>query len=134
MNYKELFDKIKRITTGQVLVKGFGTIVKDEYGKFVFDKFSCDDIYESTGNFDEELMAERFSDEFDFDVECEGDYMFEALFSYSEAQIGCYPPPNIEVPAYYDLLHIEFHLEISKEELEKISNEDFDTGTDWLNF
>lgn len=134
MNYKELFDKIKRITTGQVLIKGFGTIVKDEDGKFVFDEFSCDNIYESTGNFDEDLMRERFDSDHNFEVECDGEYRFEALFSYSEAQIGDYPPPNVEVPAYYDLLHIEFHLEISKDELEKISNEDVDTNTGWLYF
>lgn len=131
MNYKKLFDKIKRITTGQVLVKGFGTIIKNEDGKFVFDKFSCDNIYESTGNFNEDLMCERFDDDHDFDVKCEGEYRFEALFSYSAAQVGHYPPPNVEVPAYYDLLHIEFHLEISKEELDNMPEEEESENLGW---
>lgn len=120
MDYKKIFDQINTLTKKYVLVRGICDLVKNDDGKYVFEKFDDCTIYESTGNYDDELMAESFTEEAEFEVECEGFYKFAALMSYSPAQIGNYPPPNVEVPAYYDLDHIEFELEISKDEYEKL--------------
>lgn len=121
MDYKEIFNQLNSLTKKYVLVRGICDLVKNDEGKYIFEKFDDCTIYESTGNYDEDLMAERFDKETEFEgMECEGFYKFAALLSYSPAQIGDYPPPNIEVPAYYDLEHIEFELEMSKEDIEQM--------------
>lgn len=120
MDYKEKFDLINSLTKSFIVVRGICDLVKTNNDKYVFKEFDDCTIYESTGNFDEDLMAESFTEEAEFEAECEGFYKFAALLTYSEAQIGYYPPPNVEVPAYYCLEHIEFELEMSKEEQEQL--------------
>ncbi len=117
MDYKNIFDQLNSLTEKYILVRGICDLVKNDDGKYVFEKFDDCTIYESTGNYDDELMAESFTEEAEFDAGCEGFYRFTALMSYCPAQIGNYPPPNIEMPAYYNLEHIEFELEISKEDI-----------------
>jgi hypothetical protein len=124
MDYKEIFDQLNKLTKGFILVRGICDLIKNNEGKYIFEKFDDYTIYESTGNYDEDLMAERFDHETEFeDIECEGFYKFTALLSYSPAQIGNYPPPNIELPAYYDLYYIEFELKFRKEENDNFNNQ-----------
>jgi hypothetical protein len=120
MDYKEIFDQINSLTKRFIVVRGTCDLVKTDNNKYVLKEFDDCTIYESTGNFDQDLMGESFTEEAEFEVECEGFYKFAALLTYSEAQIGNYPPPNVEVPAYYCLEHIEFILEMSIEEQERL--------------
>lgn len=122
MDTKEIFDQIKSLTSKYLLIKGICEMTLNEDGKYVLNYFDDSVIYESTGNYNEELLAETFSEEEGFNVECEGHYKFIAMLHYSSAQVGDYPPPNIEVPAHYELQHIEFELEISKEDYEQMPN------------
>lgn len=107
MDYKALFSQLKKLTESYVLIKGSCALKDDGRGKYSINSPSDYMIYESSGNFNEELMEESLIVDMEFDVECEGHYDFEALVSFSSAQIGNYPPPNVEVPAYYYVEHIE---------------------------
>ena len=122
MDTKEIFDQLNTLTEKYLLIRGMCEMVLNEDGKYIFKDFDDSIIYDSTGSYDEELLAETFSEESEFEVECEGHYRFVAMVHYSPAQVGNYPPPNIEVPAHYELQHIEFELEISKEDYERMLN------------
>ena len=37
-----------------------------------------------------------------------GHYLLEALLTFSPAQIGDYPPPNVECVAYYNIEFLKF--------------------------
>jgi len=116
MDYKETFDKIKLLTDKYLLVKGYCLMVKGVSG-YKMEDLTDDDIFETTSNYDEELILEAFNENI-FEVESEGIYKFEALLTYSPEQVGNYPPPNIECYPYYYIDYIEFKFELSKKDFE----------------
>ena len=116
---KQIFDEINKLTQKYLLLRGMCKIVLNNEDKYTFKDIDDSIIYESTGNFDSELVLETLKEESGFDVECPGYYKFSAMLYYNCAQVGSYPPPNVEIPAHYELMHIEFDLQIDLEDYEK---------------
>lgn len=106
----EIFELIKKLNSRFTAIKGWG-LIKD---KSIEDFNECSYVVECGSVIDNELIEEFFN-EFEYEVE-DGFYEFRFLLSYSSAQIGNYPPPNIECPAYYDYHDSIFKLEVSIEE------------------
>ena len=106
----EVFELIDNVNKRFTAIKGWG-LIKDKTIED-FDEYSY--LIESGVSVDNELIEEFFND-FEYEVE-DGFYEFRFLLSYSSAQIGNYPPPNIECPAYYDYHDSIFKLEVSIEE------------------
>jgi len=66
----------------------------------------CDDICDITDSYGYSLdtlidIREQFR-ESDYDLSKYYESDVTLKMTYSEAQVGNYPPPNIEVPAYWD--------------------------------
>jgi hypothetical protein len=110
---KEIFDTMDKLTEQYCFVRFFADIHKDEDGQMKFKGDVYENIYMMAGMMDEDLLNEAFH-EFEPEVEQEGSYTIKALLYYSKAQIGNYPPPNIEVPPHCEIQHIEFKLECTK--------------------
>lgn len=122
MSYKKIFDEFNEFTESYLIVRGMCDLVKMENGNYRFSEFNDDCIYEATGNYDEDLIRESFNYYDDLKIECEGLYKFQALLTHEKAQIGDYPPPNIELPEHYCIDYIEFELEISKDDMDNMPN------------
>ena len=106
----EIFDLIEKLNKRFTAIKGWGLIKDKSIEEFNEGSY----VVESGAVIDDELI-EDFFNEFEYEVE-DGFYEFRFLLSYSSAQIGKYPPPNIECPAYYDYHDSIFKLEASIEE------------------
>lgn len=122
MEYKEIFDTLKSLTKNYCLVKGCGKIIKTDAG-FVLKDFTDESYVSIAGLFAEDLIKQAFTEEFECDVEKEGVYEFTALLNYSAAQIGDYPPPNIECQEYMTVDYIEYKFICSHEEAKQQQKE-----------
>lgn len=109
----EVFELIDKVNKRFTAIKGWG-LIKDNS---IEDFDECSYVVESGISVDNELIEEFFN-EFEYEVE-DGFYEFRFLLSYSSAQIGNYPPPNIECQAYYDYHDSIFDLKASIEEYNK---------------
>ena len=98
----EIFNFIDEINKRYTAVFGWGLIINNELKDFAEDSY----ILKTSGNEDYNLIEEFFKN-FGFDLQ-DGYYEFKFILSYSKPQIGDYPPPNIEVPAYYDYIDSSF--------------------------
>jgi hypothetical protein len=113
LSTKEVFELIDKVNNHFTSIKGWGLIKNNLIEDF--DESSY--LVESGLQVDEELIQEFFN-EFEYNVE-DGFYEFRFLLSYSSAQIGNYPPPNIECQAYYDYYDSIFDLKVSLEDYTK---------------
>lgn len=122
MEYKEIFDTLKSLTKNYCLIKGWCEIIKTDAG-FVLKDFTDENYVSIAGLFADDLIMQAFTEEFECDVEKEGIYKFTALLNYSAAQIGDYPPPNIECQEYMTVDYIEYKFICSHEEAEQEQKE-----------
>jgi len=113
LSTSEIFELIKNLNSRFTAIKGWG-LIKD---KSIESFDECSYVIECGAVVDNELIEEFFN-EFEYDVE-DGFYEFRFLLSYSSAQIGNYPPPNIECPAYYDYHDSIFDLKVNIEDYNK---------------
>lgn len=106
MTIQEVFALLKDLSQKYCLIEGGGEIVKSSDGTYHFDRsnfgFSI-----GCGFMDEDLTLQAI-DEYECQVQEGGHYDFVALLSYCPAQIGNYPPPNVEVPEYMMLEIMEY--------------------------
>lgn len=106
----EVFNLLDEINKRYTAVFGWGLIENNSLKDFDEASFIV-----KTGGDENSDLIEEFFNEFEFDLE-DGYYEFKFLLSYSRAQIGDYTPPNIEVPAYYDLIDATFEKKATIEE------------------
>jgi len=114
--YKEYFDKIKEITKNCTFVRGVFEIGRDSDNRLVFNGFDDYCIFESSSNYNDDLMKDAFINDFICEVEKEGLYEIEALLSYCAEETDLFPPV-VTCQAYYLIEHIEYKFmhEIQKE-------------------
>ena len=105
--YKEKFEFIKNFCDNYSYLMGWGLIEKQEDGRYAFVGFDGDSYIVWAGRHDEELIIQEFTER-ENEVTEDGFYEFRALLILSKAQIGDYPPPNIEMPEYMMVEYIEF--------------------------
>jgi hypothetical protein len=106
MTIAETFLTLKDLCHKYCLIKGTGEIVKSKEGTFLFNRNNFG--YAVAGFCDEDLLLGTI-DAYEHAVEKEGYYDFIAIVSRSPAQIGNYPPPNVEVPEYMMVEMIEYY-------------------------
>lgn len=116
LSTKEIFNLIEKLNKTYTVVKGWGLIKDNSIESF--DETSY--IIECGNGEDCELIEDFFND-FEYELE-DGFYEFRFLISYSPAQIGNYPPPNVECEAYYDYCDSIFEM---KATIEEYTNENF---------
>lgn len=116
----EVFNLIDEVNKRYTAVFGWGVIINNKLLGFAEDSY----ILKTSGTEDYDLIESFFKD-FEFDL-LDGFYEFKFLLSYSKAQIGDYPPPNIEIPAYYDYVDAIFEKKASIEEYNNSLNGDCD--------
>jgi hypothetical protein len=121
LSTKQVFELIEKVNKRFTAIKGWG-LIKDNLIEG-FDE--CSYVVESGVSVDNELIEDFFS-EFECEVE-DGFYEFRFLLSYSSAQIGNYPPPNIECQAYYDYQDSIFDLKLTIDEYNEGIKEDIVT-------
>lgn len=122
----EVFNLLDEINKRYTAVFGWGLIKKNSLINFDDGSF----IVQTAGGENSDLIEEFFN-EFEFNLE-DGYYEFKFLLSYSKPQIGDYPPPNIEVPAYYDYIDASFEKKASIEEYEKaFESDNIDEDLPW---
>lgn len=114
----EVFNLLEQINIRYTAVLGWGVIENNSLKDFDEGSF----IVKTSGGENGDLIEEFFK-EFEFDLQ-DGYYEFKFLLSYSKAQIGDYPPPNIEVPAYYDYIDATFEKKASIEEYKNAFTDD----------
>lgn len=120
----EVFNLLEEINKRYTAVFGWGLIENNKLINFDDSSF----IIKTSGAEDYDLI-EDFLNDFEFDLE-DGYYEFKFILSYSKAQIGDYPPPNIEVPAYYDFIDAKFEKKASIEDYNTAFNMDTDFNED----
>lgn len=120
----EVFNLLDEINKRYTAVFGWGLIETNKLVNFDDSSFII-----KTSEADDHDLIEKFLNDFDFDLQ-DGYYEFKFLLSYSEAQIGDYPPPNIEVPAYYDYIDSTFEKKASIEDYNTAFNMDSDFNED----
>ncbi|WP_133944031.1 hypothetical protein [Epilithonimonas xixisoli] len=114
LSTKEVFELINALNKRFIAVSGWG-FIKDS---IITDFDESSYFIESGYSVDHDLIEEFFK-EFDYEVE-DGFYEFKFLLSYSPAQVGCYPPPNIECHAYYDYVDSIIELKATVEEYKTV--------------
>lgn len=107
MTTLEIFNTLRLLYEKYSYIKAWGLIEEQENGIFKLVEFNQDSYILCSGKDDSELIIQAFN-EYECQVSQPGMYEFEALISYTEAQVGNYPPPNIEVPAYVEIEVVNF--------------------------
>lgn len=107
MHGKELFDELHNMQKSHSTISGFVVIATDDEGdkEVIFNEANVIVMF---GLIDEEEAADNLLDSDVFKNLEDGCYHFQCLFTFNSAQIGDYPPPNIEVPEHYNVDYIEF--------------------------
>jgi hypothetical protein len=107
MHTSIIFSTLKELSQKYCLVHGMAAIIRTEDGSLAFDKNDLENIYQHVGCFEEQEIRKAFEE-----YECHemepGEYEFTALLSYTPAQIGNYPPPNVEADEYMMIEAIEY--------------------------
>jgi len=107
--YKEQFDFLKEFCKKYTYLVGWGLFELDDNEKYILRGFDGDNHIVLAGLDNESLIIEAFNEgEYEWRVTEPGFYEFHAILSYSPAQIGDYPPPNIEVAEYMMIEYIEY--------------------------
>jgi hypothetical protein len=105
MTAQEIFETLKMLVQKYSLVRGEIAIHKEDDGSVFFDKVDLN-FYQMSGCFDDADIRDAFENH-EWDIKEEGTYEFLCLLSYSEPQVGNYPPPNVEVDSYMMIEYIE---------------------------
>lgn len=120
-----VFNLIDEINKRYTAVIGWGIIENKSLKDFDDSSY----IIKTSGGEDGDLIEEFFS-EFYFDME-DGFYEFKFLLRYSKPQIGDYPPPNIEIHAYYDFIDATFEKKATVEEYKNTFVDNNDEELPW---
>jgi hypothetical protein len=115
MSYKEIYDQLTSLCNKYCLISGQADIREIEKGRFEFATIEEHDYLIVAGCFPNDLIQKSFID-FECEVGSSGPYEFRALLSYEPAQIGNYPPPNVEVETHMMIEHIEYKKVIFSDE------------------
>lgn len=109
MTVKETFDLLMELSLKNILITGYCQFFERD-GKFVIGDFDYINFHVRAGGCSEDLIIDCFlEDDQEWpQIDKEGCWSFEALLNYSPAQIGEYPPPNIEIPEYVMIEYSEF--------------------------
>lgn len=106
----EIFKLVDYLNKNYTIISGWG-IIKNG----ILDYFGEDSFILETSNYgSEELIIDCFKEN-EFEVE-DGFYEFKAMLNYSPAQVGNYPPPNVEISAYYTVEYLEINKKATIEE------------------
>jgi hypothetical protein len=106
MSYKDVYDQLTELCKKYCLISGQADIIRVN-DRLEFGPISPHDYVVVAGCFPDDLIHSSFVD-FECIVDGPGIYDFRALLSYSPAQIGNYPPPNVEVDRYMMIEYIEY--------------------------
>ena len=106
----DLYFEVDKWSPRFIFVKGW---VECKNGEPIF-KSGTYDFVEVMGWCDSNLIRESLeNNEEDIKLRQNGIRRFIALFEYNSAQVGGYPPPNIEVPEHCEICHISIRRKIS---------------------
>jgi hypothetical protein len=117
MTNKEIFDQYKALRDKYIWVSGELHFSMRERSLWLDDTiiFEGPDTDETKESIAEALAngadpSVGYSGEYG-EIDQAGVYSFDALTIFVPAQIGNYPPPNIEAHSYLEVLHIEVSCE-----------------------
>lgn len=120
MNYREIIDEIKDITKNLTIIEGIVDVHSHENNNFFEIKNCSNSFWTIVGNAPEEDIKECLEDEYyerSSGLELEGEYHFEAVLKYDQA--------NDYGRGYWYIEYIEFHFQqtfLEREREEKLFN------------
>lgn len=129
MMSNEVFTDLKHLLSTYCFVNGFIDFGEGEHGSIGIIGVPSEGIVQADGVYDEDLFNESMMNS-EIPKQAGGHYYFEALFLYNKAQIGDYPPPNIEMQAHLELEKIEFTLIATKEQIDAQQKEESEPTDD----
>ena len=110
---EETFNQFKELNNKYLLISIPVEIEKQNENYFSIISDILEEYISSTDFFDFDLIKDCFLEENEYLIKDypylkNGHYLLEALLTFSPAQIGDYPPPNVECVAYYNIEFLKF--------------------------
>ena len=110
---EEIFNEFKELNNKYLLISIPVEMEKQNENYFSIISNIYEEYISSTDFFDFDLIKDCFLEENEYLIKDypylkNGIYLLEALLTLSPAQIGDYPPPNVECVAYYNIEFLKF--------------------------
>ena len=110
---EEIFNQFKELNNKYLLISIPVKMEKQNENYFSIISDIHEEYISSTDFFDFDLIKDCFLEENEYLIKDypylkNGHCLLEALLTLSPAQIGDYPPPNVECVAYYNIEFLKF--------------------------